>query len=69
MKYAVLVDATSKQFLGAAIVGIEGDELIHVFADLMHANAPYTVVKNAVHAHQTVAELLPTLMQKLHPLD
>ncbi len=65
----VLVDARSKQFLGAAMIGIEGDELIHIIADLMYAKAPYTVVQNAVHAHPTVAELLPSLMQKLHPLD
>lgn len=65
----VLVDAESKQFLGAAMVGIEGDELIHVFADLMYAKAPYTVVMNAVHAHPTVAELLPSLLHSLKPLE
>ncbi len=64
----VLVDARSKQFLGAAMIGLNGDELIHIFADLMYARAPYTVVQNAVHAHPTVAELLPTLMHKLHPM-
>ena len=65
----VLVDAENQQFLGAAMVGIEGDELIHVIADLMYARAPYTVVRDAVHAHPTVAELLPTLLHSLKPLE
>ena len=65
----VLVDAETQVFLGAAMVGIEADELIHLFADLMYAKVPYTVLKNAVHSHPTVAELLPTLMENLRPLE
>lgn len=64
----VLVDANSQQFLGAAILGIEGDEIIHAITDLMYAGAPYTVMKNAVHIHPTVSELLPTLLGQLQPL-
>ncbi|MBI5668605.1 MAG: FAD-containing oxidoreductase [Chloroflexi bacterium] len=65
----VLVDAETERFLGAAIFGIEGDEAIHTFTDLMYADAPYTVMKNAVHIHPTVTELLPTLLGKLTPLE
>jgi pyruvate/2-oxoglutarate dehydrogenase complex dihydrolipoamide dehydrogenase (E3) component len=61
----ILVDADTKLVLGASILGIEGDEAIHVIADLMYARAPYTVLANAVHAHPTVAELLPTVVQDL----
>src|SRR6185503_12257259 len=61
----VLVDAQSKQFLGAALLGIEGDEVIHTIADLMYAQASYTVMQRAVHTHPTVAELLPTLLGSL----
>ena len=64
----VLVDADSKQFLGAALLGIEGDEVIHSIADLMYARAPYTVMQRAVHTHPTVSELLPTLLGALEPL-
>ncbi|MCU0465135.1 MAG: FAD-containing oxidoreductase [Anaerolineae bacterium] len=65
----VLVDAETKQFLGAAIFGIGGDEIVHSIIDLMYAKAPYTVMKNAVHVHPTVSELLPTLLGELKPLE
>jgi pyruvate/2-oxoglutarate dehydrogenase complex dihydrolipoamide dehydrogenase (E3) component len=65
----VLVDAESKHFLGVAVLGIEGDEVIHVIANLMYAQAPYTVMQRAVHAHPTVSELLPTLLGALEPLE
>lgn len=64
----VLVDAKSKKFLGAAIFGISGDEVIHTIAELMYADAPYTVMQEGVHIHPTVSELLPTLLGKLEPL-
>jgi pyruvate/2-oxoglutarate dehydrogenase complex dihydrolipoamide dehydrogenase (E3) component len=65
----VLVDAESKRFLGAALLGIEGDEVIHAVADLMYAHAPCTVMQRAVHVHPTVSELLPTLLGTLEPLE
>jgi pyruvate/2-oxoglutarate dehydrogenase complex dihydrolipoamide dehydrogenase (E3) component len=65
----VLVDAQTKQFLGAALLGIEGDEVIHAIADLMYARAPYTVMQRAVHVHPTVSELVPTLLGSLEPLQ
>jgi len=65
----VLVDADTKEILGAAILGVEGDEVIHVVADVMYAKAPYTVIARAVHAHPTVSELLPTTFQSLVPLE
>ncbi|MGZ8269335.1 MAG: pyruvate/2-oxoglutarate dehydrogenase complex dihydrolipoamide dehydrogenase, partial [Burkholderiales bacterium] len=65
----VLVDAESEHFLGAALLGIEGDEVIHAIADLMYAKAPYTIMQRAVHVHPTVSELLPTLLGTLEPLE
>jgi pyruvate/2-oxoglutarate dehydrogenase complex dihydrolipoamide dehydrogenase (E3) component len=65
----VLVDTESKQFLGGAVLGIEGDEVIHAVADLMYARAPYTIMQRAVHVHPTVSELLPTLLGTLKPLE
>jgi pyruvate/2-oxoglutarate dehydrogenase complex dihydrolipoamide dehydrogenase (E3) component len=64
----VLVDAESNQILGAAILGIGGDEVVHLLLDAMYAKAPYTVVQRAVHIHPTVAELVPTLLGDLKPL-
>jgi pyruvate/2-oxoglutarate dehydrogenase complex dihydrolipoamide dehydrogenase (E3) component len=65
----VLVDAESRHFLGAALLGIEGDEVIHAIADLMYAHAPCTIMQRAVHVHPTVSELLPTLLGTLEPLE
>jgi pyruvate/2-oxoglutarate dehydrogenase complex dihydrolipoamide dehydrogenase (E3) component len=64
----VLIDAETKQFLGASILGTGGDEVIHCIMDLMYAEAPYTVMQRAVHIHPTVSEFLPTLLGELKPL-
>jgi len=64
----ILVHAETKQFLGAAILGTGGDEVIHVLLDAMYAKAPYTVIQRAMHIHPTVSEFLPTVLGKLQPL-
>jgi pyruvate/2-oxoglutarate dehydrogenase complex dihydrolipoamide dehydrogenase (E3) component len=64
----VLVDATTKQILGASILGTSGDEAIHCIIDTMYARAPYTNIQRAVHIHPTVSELLPTVFGDLKPL-
>jgi pyruvate/2-oxoglutarate dehydrogenase complex dihydrolipoamide dehydrogenase (E3) component len=64
----VVVDAETRQILGAAILGVTGDEVIHTLLDVMYAKAPYTTVSRAMHIHPTVSELLPTLLQGLKPL-
>ena len=63
----ICVDAETKQILGAAILGVGGDEVIHVLLDVMYAKAPYTVIQRAMHIHPTVAEYLPTILGKLEP--
>jgi pyruvate/2-oxoglutarate dehydrogenase complex dihydrolipoamide dehydrogenase (E3) component len=63
----ISVDAETKQILGAAILGIGGDEVIHVLLDMMYAKAPYTIIQRAMHIHPTVAEYLPTILAKLAP--
>jgi len=63
----ICVDAETKQILGAAILGVGGDEVIHVPLDVMYAKAPYTVIQRAMHIHPTVAEFLPTILAKLGP--
>jgi pyruvate/2-oxoglutarate dehydrogenase complex dihydrolipoamide dehydrogenase (E3) component len=64
----VLVDADSKQILGASFLGTSGDEAIHCVLDTMYAKAPYTVLQRAMHIHPTVAEFIPTLLGDLSPL-
>lgn len=65
----VLVDADTKEILGAAILGVGGDEAVHCILDVMYARAPYTVIQRAVHIHPTVAELIPTILGDLKPLE
>ncbi|HWW25068.1 MAG TPA: pyruvate/2-oxoglutarate dehydrogenase complex dihydrolipoamide dehydrogenase, partial [Caulobacter sp.] len=64
----VVVDAETKAVLGAAILGLNGDEAVHGLIDLMYAKAPYTVIQRAVHIHPTVSELIPTMLGELKPL-
>jgi len=65
----ILIDADSKQILGAAILGTGGDEVIHSILDVMYAKAPYTTIQRAVHIHPTVSELVPTMLGELKPLS
>ena len=64
----VLVDAESERILGAALLGIDGDEVVHSLLDVMYSGAPYTVIRRAMHIHPTVTELIPTLLGSLKPL-
>jgi len=64
----LLVDAESKQILGASFLGTSGDEAIHCILDVMYAKAPYPVLQHAVHIHPTVSEFIPTMLQDLAPL-
>ncbi|WP_071288841.1 FAD-containing oxidoreductase [Mycolicibacterium llatzerense] len=65
----VVVDAETNQILGAAILGVGGDEVVHCILDLMSAKAPYTTMTHTVHIHPTVAELVPTMLEGLRPLE
>ncbi|MPZ78607.1 MAG: FAD-containing oxidoreductase, partial [Deltaproteobacteria bacterium] len=65
----ILVDAETKKILGASLLGIECDEVIHSILDVMYAKAPYTVIQRAMHIHPTVTELIPTMLGELKPLD
>jgi pyruvate/2-oxoglutarate dehydrogenase complex dihydrolipoamide dehydrogenase (E3) component len=64
----VLVDAESERILGASLLCIEGDEIVHSLLDVMAADASYQVIARAVHIHPTVSELIPTLLGELVPL-
>ncbi len=64
----VIVDAESEQILGAAVLGVGGDEVIHSILDIMTAKLPYTAISRTMHIHPTVSELVPTLLQDLAPL-
>jgi pyruvate/2-oxoglutarate dehydrogenase complex dihydrolipoamide dehydrogenase (E3) component len=63
------VDADTRELVGAAILGVGGDEVIHAVLDVMYSRQPYTTLKHAMHIHPTVAELLPTVLGELQPVD
>ena len=63
----IIADAQTREILGAAILGIEGDEAIHGVIDAMNAGTPYDVLQWSVPIHPTVSELLPTLIGELKP--
>ena len=61
----VLVDANTKRILGAAILGVGGDEAVHSLVDAMYGHLPYSVVQHGVRIHPTVSELIPTVLGEL----
>lgn len=52
----VVADASNDKILGAAVLAAEGAELVHMYIDLMNADAPLDAMRNAVHIHPTLAE-------------
>ncbi|CDO08743.1 mercuric reductase [Mycolicibacterium cosmeticum] len=65
----VVVDAETEEILGAAILGVGGDEVVHLILDVMTAKLPYTAISRTMHIHPTVSELVPTMLQELTPLQ
>lgn len=61
----VVVDGDTDKILGAAILGLNGDEAVHSIIDIMNADLPYTTIQRSVHIHPTVAELIPTVFGQL----
>ena len=64
----VVVDAETEEILGASILGVGGDEVVHSILDVMTAKLPYTAISRTMHIHPTVSELVPTMLQDLEPL-
>ena len=63
----VMIDEQSNQIIGAAILGVGGDEAVHCILDTMSAKAPFETLRDTVHIHPTVAELIPTVLGELKP--
>jgi pyruvate/2-oxoglutarate dehydrogenase complex dihydrolipoamide dehydrogenase (E3) component len=64
----IIVDAETDLILGAAILGTEGGELIQILGALILAHAPYTVLREAVFIHPTLAEGFFGLMNAVAPI-
>ena len=64
----MLVDANTRQILGASFLGTGGDEAIHCILTTMYARQTVSLLQNSVHIHPTVAELIPTVLGDLRQL-
>ena len=64
----ILVDADTEEFLGAAILGVGGDEIVNMFTSFMITKQSYKLFRKAVLTHPTVAELMPWILDDLKPL-
>jgi pyruvate/2-oxoglutarate dehydrogenase complex dihydrolipoamide dehydrogenase (E3) component len=60
-----IIDAETNQFLGACVLGVGGDEIISGITNLMYGKQPYTILRDAIHIHPTVSELIPTMLEHL----
>lgn len=61
----VMVDAQSDHILGAAVLAAGGAELVHMYIDVMNANAPFSAIRDAVHIHPTLAEAVQSAVASL----
>lgn len=65
----LLVEADSERLLGAAILGVGGDEVIGMLALGMQAGLTYKQIQETVLVHPTLAEIIPWVFNDLKPLE
>lgn len=65
----LLVDAETDLIVGASILGVHSDEVINMFATIMHSNIPCHSYREVVLVHPTVSELMPFVLEGLEPLE
>lgn len=60
-----IVDAENNQILGAAVLGVEGGEVMSVLETAMMGKLPYTALRDATYAHPTLSESLNNLFMAM----
>jgi pyruvate/2-oxoglutarate dehydrogenase complex dihydrolipoamide dehydrogenase (E3) component len=60
-----VVDAETDRILGCAVLGIEGGELMAMVEIAMMGGLPYTVLRDGIFAHPTLAESFNNLFARL----
>jgi pyruvate/2-oxoglutarate dehydrogenase complex dihydrolipoamide dehydrogenase (E3) component len=60
-----IVDGETNQILGAAVLGIEGGEVMSALEIAMMGKLPYTALRDGVFAHPTLAESLNNLFMAM----
>ena len=61
----VIADASSGQLVGASVMCNEAAELVHIYIDLINARAPFSVIRDAVYIHPTLAEAIQSAVSLL----
>jgi pyruvate/2-oxoglutarate dehydrogenase complex dihydrolipoamide dehydrogenase (E3) component len=65
----IYIEESTEKILGATFLGTGADEYIHTIIDQMYAGQPYTIIRDAVHIHPTVSELIPTMLENIKSLE
>ncbi|MDT0687720.1 mercuric reductase [Autumnicola psychrophila] len=65
----IYIEAETDKILGASFLGTGADEVIHSIIDAMYAETSYTTIRDAVHIHPTVSELIPTMLESPEDLE
>jgi len=65
----IYVEASSRRLLGASLLGVTADEVVHSLIDAVYAKTPVQEFQRRVRIHPCVSELLPTVLESLKPLD
>lgn len=60
--YKVIVDQKTQQILGVTVYGLESHEVINIFSLAMKLKAPYTILRDMIYTHPTMAEALNDLL-------
>lgn len=67
-KLKIFINAETGQILGATFLGTGADEYIHTVIDQMYSGASYEVIRDAIHIHPTISELIPTMLESPNEL-
>lgn len=59
----IIIDAQTERIIGAAVLASEGAEMVHEYVDLMNADASFTVLRDSVHIHPTLAEAVQSAVK------
>ncbi|MEM9888791.1 MAG: mercuric reductase [Bacteroidota bacterium] len=65
----LLVDADNDLILGASILGANGDEIVNMFAAIIHSNIPCNSYRKVVLIHPTISELMPFVLDRLELVE
>jgi len=66
---SAIIDANTHKILGAAVLGVGGDEIISSILNVMNADASYEVIRDSVQPHPTISELIPTMLESLSEVE